>query len=577
MQDVQPLAVDDQSEETPISTSPHLLVERPDRTSDSADRSQLSTWQGRPVLAALVRASVFVVPLLVAFVVTRVLFRLAGAPATRLGELVLWVVVLIAGFFVAVAVERVTRRLLPVAMLMRLTLVFPDQAPSRFAVLRTASSPSRLKEIAESGDEQSGAAGQVLGLVAELARHDRHTRGHSERVRVFADLIAEELGIRGLDRDKLRWASLLHDIGKLEVPAAVLNKRDRPSSAEWAVLQGHPAAGEARSGALFGWLGEWAGGITEHHERWDGAGYPSGLAGEQITLSGRIVAVADAYETMTAARAYKKPMATAAARRELAACSGGQFDAQVVRAFLQVSLPKLLWRVGPLSFLAHLPFLNSVQMASQTALASLSAVAAPAAVAGLGAAAVAVSVLPAVASTPGDRPGVTAGTAGDEAGSARAETRPARTATGDPLPEVAGPLSLPAGVSVGSGAAADEGAGSQAGGAQAGGVPSEDSASAEAEAAAAARDRAAADAAAKDKAAADAVAKERADTAAKDEAARNKAAAEKAAAEKAAAERAAAERAAAEMAAAQRAAAEKAAAEKAAADAAARAAVASGP
>ena len=113
MQDVQPLAVDDQSEETPISTSPHLLAERPDRTSDSADRSQLSTWQGRPVLAALVRASVFVVPLLVAFVVTRVLFRLAGAPATRLGELVLWVVVLIAGFFVAVAVERVTRRLLP--------------------------------------------------------------------------------------------------------------------------------------------------------------------------------------------------------------------------------------------------------------------------------------------------------------------------------------------------------------------------------------------------------------------------------------------------------------------------------
>ena len=452
--------------------------------------------------------------------------------------MLLWTVVLIAGFFVAVATERLTRRLLPVAMLMRLTLVFPDHAPSRFAVLRTASSPSRLREIADSGSEQSGAAGQVLGLVAQLARHDRHTRGHSERVRVFADLIADELGIRGLDRDKLRWAALLHDIGKLDVPAAVLNKRGRPSAGEWAVLQGHPAAGESRSGALYGWLGEWAGGITEHHERWDGGGYPSGLAGEQITLSGRIVAVADAYETMTAARAYKKPMATAAARRELAACAGKQFDAQVVRAFLEVSLPKLLWRVGPLSFRAHLPFLSSVQVASQAALASVSAVAAPAAAAGLGAAAVAVSVLPAIATTAVDRPGVTAETARDGGPSTPApaprgaNTGQAGTATGGPLPGGADLKTPKADAAVGAGSSAatqdaDAGSRGQTGGAAAADPAAEDTTAVDA----AAKEKAAADAAAKDRAAADAAAR---NDAARNEAARQKAAAERAAADAAA-------------------------------------------
>ncbi len=109
------------------------------------------------------------------------------------------------------------------------------------------------------------------------------------------------------------------------------------------------------------WLGPWGQAIVEHHERFDGKGYPHGVGGDAISLGGRIVSVSDAYDTMTAARSYKKPMAVWAARRELADCAGGQFDPEIVRAFLSISLPKLLWRTGPVSLVVQLPFLARLQ------------------------------------------------------------------------------------------------------------------------------------------------------------------------------------------------------------------------
>ena len=90
-------------------------------------------------------------------------------------------------------------------------------------------------------------------------------------------------------------------------------------------------------------------------------GYPNGVTGGSISLGGRIVSVADAYDTMTAARSYKKPIAVWAARRELADCAGGQFDPEIVRAFLSISMPKLLWRTGPVSLAVQLPFLAQLQ------------------------------------------------------------------------------------------------------------------------------------------------------------------------------------------------------------------------
>jgi hypothetical protein len=138
-------------------------------------------------------------------------------------------------------------------------------------------------------------------------------------------------------------------------------------------------------------LGPWSGAIAEHHERFDGDGYPEGIAEHGISLGGRMVAVADAFDTMTAARSYKKPMAIVAARAELARCAHGQFDPIVVRAFLSISLPVLLWKTGPLAFLMQLPFLSRLQQLAQDGVT--------AATQGLAAATVAAGVT-AVAMTP---------------------------------------------------------------------------------------------------------------------------------------------------------------------------------
>jgi len=197
--------------------------------------------------------------------------------------------------------------------------------------------------------------------------HDRRTRGHSERVRAFNDLLAEEMELSPRDRDLLRWAALLHDIGKLHVPTRILNKPGRLTDAEWVTLHKHPAEGARIAAPLQEWLVEWAGAIGEHHERWDGSGYPNGLKGEEISLGARIVAVADAYEVITAPRPYKRPIKAEAARQELTRCAGTDFDPAVVRAFLNISIGRIRLVMGPLSWLAQLPFLGALPQLEGTA------------------------------------------------------------------------------------------------------------------------------------------------------------------------------------------------------------------
>src|SRR5690606_837458 len=144
---------------------------------------------------------------------------------------------------------------------------------------------------------------------------------------------------------------LLHDIGKLEVSERILNKPGKPTTREWQELRRHPEAGYRMLEPLQEWLGEWAVTVLHHHERWDGGGCPAGLAGEQVPLGAGIVAAADGYDVMAAARSYKRPSSSTAAREELVACAGSQFGPAGVRAFLRIPLPRLRWAFGPLAWL----------------------------------------------------------------------------------------------------------------------------------------------------------------------------------------------------------------------------------
>jgi hypothetical protein len=200
----------------------------------------------------------------------------------------------------------------------------------------------------------------VLELVAALSVHDRATRGHSERVRVFTDMIADELKLPEADKDRLRWSALLHDVGKLNVSPSLLKKPGPPTAAEWAELERHPEDGRRLVAPIAPWLGVWALAVDHHHERYDGAGYPNRLQGSDISQAGRIVAVADSYETMTAARPYKRPLSPKAARNELVACSGAQFDPTVVRAFLNVSLGRLWRTIGISAVISQIPLLPQI-------------------------------------------------------------------------------------------------------------------------------------------------------------------------------------------------------------------------
>lgn len=288
-------------------------------------------------------------------------------PPERLGinKWLWWVCVVVLATILMQLLERVTRRFTPLVLLFQLSLVFPDQAPSRFSTAMrsgtTRNLQRRISEIQEGGQALSkdeAFSAQMLDLIAMLSEHDRMTRGHCERVRTYTDLIAQEMKLPKEDADKLRWAALLHDMGKLTVPAEILNKPDRPTNEEWAILQTHPANGDEILEPLSGWLGDWVSAAGAHHERWDGNGYPNKLAGEQIPLAGRIVAVADAYDVMTSTRSYKKPLSAAVAREEVAKHAGTQFDPAVARAFLNVGLGKLRVTAGPFAWLTSLPGLQ---------------------------------------------------------------------------------------------------------------------------------------------------------------------------------------------------------------------------
>jgi putative nucleotidyltransferase with HDIG domain len=323
-------------------------------------------WNAQPWAARTVQLIVLAVPI-AASVGCAALVSAALPRAHHLSAaLGWWAVVLICSTVTLYGVDRLARRLLPLALLLRLSLVFPDQAPKRFRVAARSWSTKRVREQIErehttdATTAPAAAAEHIISLLASLAAHDRRTRGHCERVRAYNDLLAEELGLPDSDRDRLRWAALIHDIGKLKVSKRLLNKPGEPTPHEWELLRQHPERGAEIAAPLAEWLGPWSLAIVEHHEHWDGTGYPHGLAGTEISLGARIVGVADAFEVMTSPRPYSKPKSAAAAREELASCAGTHFDPQVVRALLNISLGRLRKSMGPIAWFTQVPLLASM-------------------------------------------------------------------------------------------------------------------------------------------------------------------------------------------------------------------------
>jgi putative nucleotidyltransferase with HDIG domain len=181
-------------------------------------------------------------------------------------------------------------------------------------------------------DRERGAhQSTIRALVQAVDIKDRYTRGHSERVGRASALIARELGMDDERTEALRFAGILHDIGKLGVPTRLLRKDGPLTPEERRVIQLHPEYGHEMVRGI-GFLGEARSAILHHHERLDGSGYPCGLSGEQIPEFARIVAVADAFDAMTSTRSYRRARPVPTAVAELQRCAGTQFDPRMVRA-----------------------------------------------------------------------------------------------------------------------------------------------------------------------------------------------------------------------------------------------------
>jgi len=216
-------------------------------------------------------------------------------------------------------------------------LAFPILFGAWFLEIRRAGTVRALAEALSMRDAVAqlsrGYSKPIADLVEAIEWKDRYTHGHVRRVASYAVMIGKELGLPGSELRNLALGAQLHDVGKISVPDNILGKPSRLTPEEFEVIKQHVERGyeiaksvKALDGAVDG--------IHLHHERWDGAGYPLGLAGEAIPLQARIVAVADAYDAMTSGRVYQPAVTDGAAFSEMERCRGTHFDPRCVDAFL---------------------------------------------------------------------------------------------------------------------------------------------------------------------------------------------------------------------------------------------------
>jgi diguanylate cyclase (GGDEF)-like protein/putative nucleotidyltransferase with HDIG domain len=190
----------------------------------------------------------------------------------------------------------------------------------------------------------------VTSLAFAIDAKDHYTQGHSQKVSAYAALIAEQVGMNEAEVEEIRLGGVLHDIGKVAIPENILNKNGPLNPDEWDTMKSHvtfgakilePLAPLARVREM----------VLHHHEYFDGSGYPDGLAGEQIPLGARIIAVADAFDTITSDRTYKKARAAEDALNELERCANAQFDGGIVALFVRTmrQLPNPVIEVASLA------------------------------------------------------------------------------------------------------------------------------------------------------------------------------------------------------------------------------------
>lgn len=199
----------------------------------------------------------------------------------------------------------------------------------------------RTVELDRALNSLEGAYRSTLkALTAALETRDSETHGHSERVVTYSLRLGREYGLNNEEMKALEFGALLHDIGKIGVPDSILRKPAKLTEEEWVRMREHPLHGQQILRGIEFLQGA-ARVVAQHHEQWDGSGYPVGLRGEDIDICARIFAVADAFDAITSDRVYRRGKSYEAAAQELDDWAGRQFDTKVVEAFHRV--PKEDW------------------------------------------------------------------------------------------------------------------------------------------------------------------------------------------------------------------------------------------
>lgn len=177
----------------------------------------------------------------------------------------------------------------------------------------------------------------VIALGQAVLSYDPLTAWHSQRVSEVTSLLAAELDLDDKQREIARFSGIVHDVGKLSVPRSILNKKDELTAEEWKAVESHSTTGSSLLLAVNPSLTSIADGIRSHHERWDGSGYPDGLAGEQIPLLARMLSVVDVFDAMTNKRTYRDDVFSYdEAKGYLKENRGVQFDPTCVDAAISV-------------------------------------------------------------------------------------------------------------------------------------------------------------------------------------------------------------------------------------------------